>query len=123
MVRVVGVVIFRLVAAITRVRRIVVIAVMAGRTIIGNRRMSAKQLIIIIVDREGRRVPIRVGRVAHITVRRYAQSDVVRVRRAVEIRCMAARTSVRCGRIIAADMTGRTIVRYRNMRPRERIER
>ena len=61
-------VVFRSVTAKTSSRRIVVIAVVTGRTIIGNHRMRTVQLVIIIVNREGRRVPAGRCRMTHRTI-------------------------------------------------------
>ena len=58
-----------LVAACTRIRRVGVIAVVACCTIIGNRNMRPVQHIIIIVDREGCRIPAGGSRMAHRTIR------------------------------------------------------
>lgn len=56
-------------APCTGIGRVVVIAVVAGCTIVGDRSMGPVQNIIIVVDREGRRIPAGRSRMAHRTVR------------------------------------------------------
>ena len=65
--------IFRLVAAIASVGGIVIVAVVACGAVVRNICVSAVQLIIIVVDGEGGRLPFGLGRVAHGTVGRNIQ--------------------------------------------------
>ena len=58
------------VAAGTGIRRIVVIAIVAGRTVVGDGSVSAIQLIIIIVNLESCGLPSGLSGVATCTVRR-----------------------------------------------------
>jgi len=58
------------VTADTGIRRIVVIAVVAGGTVVGDGSVSAIQLIIIIVNLESCGLPSGLGGVATCTVRR-----------------------------------------------------
>lgn len=62
-------IVVRLVAACTRIRRIVVIAVVTRCAIIGDDCVRPVQNIIVVVDREGRRVPAGRSRMAHRTIR------------------------------------------------------
>ena len=70
-------IVIRLVAAKTRIRRIVVIAIMTRRTIILNGNVSALYLPKLIVNWERRRLPIRCGCVAHIAIRWNCQRYVI----------------------------------------------
>ena len=79
MVRVSGGIVFRLVAAKTSVRRIVVIPIVAGRTVAGDGGVCTIQWIKIVVDVKRGGHPIRLRRVALRTVRRQAEGIVVRV--------------------------------------------
>ena len=58
-----------LMATRTGIGCIVVIAVVASRTVVGNRNMRPIQSIIVVVNREGRRIPPGVRRMAHRTIR------------------------------------------------------
>ena len=80
------------VAAVAGVRRGVVVAVVAGCTVIGDSRMCPVQRIIVVVNRERSRRPAGCGRVTHDTIRRKIQRHVVRVGRLVEIWCVTSRT-------------------------------
>ena len=106
----------------TGVRRGHVVAVVASCAIVGNRRMSAVQDIKIIVQREGRRLPIRLGRVAHFAILRQAQSHVVRIRSRLKISQMATRTLARSARIIPVRMAGNAVIRHRHVRPSEGVK-
>lgn len=72
------------------------------------------------MDGETRWLPIWGGRVAHRAVTGYVQCHVRWVLALVEIGLVAARTSIGRVGIIPANMASRTIIGYRNMRPRER---
>ena len=61
--------IFRIVATVTGVRSVVVIAVVASGTIIRDCSMRPIQLVIIIVDREQCRLPTWRRRVTSCTIR------------------------------------------------------
>ncbi len=62
-------IVVRLMAACARIRRVDVIAVVASRTVVGNRNMRPVQHVVIVVDREGRRIPAGRSRMAHRTIR------------------------------------------------------
>ena len=62
-------IVIRLVAPCTSIGRIVVIAVMASRTIVGDGCVRPVQNIIVVVDRESRRIPAGRSRMAHRTIR------------------------------------------------------
>lgn len=117
-----GRIVVRLMASGTGIGRIVVIAVVAGRTIVGDRCMRAVQSIIVVVDRERCRIPVGVGRMAHVAIRRQAKGDVAWVRTAVVIGLMAAHTGIRGIGIIPV-VAGFTIVGNWDMGTRERINR
>ena len=67
-IRIRRIIVISLVTTNTSSRRIVVIPVMAGRTVVGDGGMGPIQLIIIIVIREVRRLPVRIRRVAGRTI-------------------------------------------------------
>ena len=56
-------------APCTGIGRIVVIAVVAGRAIVGNGNVRPVQNVIIVVNREGCRIPAGRSRMAHRTIR------------------------------------------------------
>ena len=91
-----------LVAAGTRVRRIRIAIRMAARTVVSNRRMRSTQYVDLIVDRELRRTPPRIRRMAGRAVCAYAQLLVIRIGRLVEVILMAAHTFHRCACIAIA---------------------
>mgnify|MGYP007060900883 FL=1 len=112
--------IIRRMATVAGVGRAVVIAVVAGSTVIGNGCMSAVQRIIVAVNRERSRLPTRCGRMAHRTISREAERYVVRVGGLVEIRRVATITGVwRIGEI--AVVTGVAVVGNGNMGSCKRI--
>lgn len=86
-----GLVIVRRVAARTGVRRIIVVAVVAGRTVVGDSRMCAVQRVIIIVDGKNSRRPAG-GRMAGCAIGRYGESRMVWIIALIIIRRMAGRT-------------------------------
>ena len=61
--------VFCIVATVTSVWGIVVIAIVAHRTIIRNRCVRSIEMVIIIVDREQRRLPARRSRMTTLTIR------------------------------------------------------
>ena len=73
---------------------IIVIAIVTGITIIGNSSMSPIQRPIAIVNRKGRRLPVRRRGMAHGTICRDVQRHVVGIGALVIIRTMAAVTGV-----------------------------
>ncbi len=115
--------ILRRVAAEAVVGRREIVAVVAGGALVRNHCVSAIQRVKIIVQRKSRRLPIGHGRVAEGAVVGQGQRHVVRVQALVEIRRVAARTVGGRGRVVAADVAGRTVVGYRNMLARERPNR
>ncbi len=108
--------------AYTSAGRVVVIAVVACCTVVGNGSMRPAQNPIIVVDRESRRIPIGVGRMAHRTIGWNAKGDVIGVGTAVEIGQVAADTGVG-GIDIVSLVAGVAVVGNRDMRAGERIER
>lgn len=93
MVRVGGRIVLRRVAAKTGIGRIVVIAVMAGSAVVGNRCMRAiKNSMIVIVNRECGRRPVRGSIMAHRAIGRKIQRCMVRVATLIKIGGMASRT-------------------------------
>ena len=62
-------IVVRLMAPRTGIGCIVVIAVVASRTVVGNRNMRPVQSIVVVVNRESRRIPAGVRRMAHRTIR------------------------------------------------------
>lgn len=116
-VRVVRTVIIIFVAAKTSVRRVVIIAIVASRTVVLDERMRPIQLVVIIVDREGRRHPIGVGRMAHRTIHWYGQRHMVWIGARIIIRLVAALAGIRCVTVIAANVAKRTIIGDSRMCP------
>ena len=86
-----GLVIIRCMTAGTSVGRIVVVAVVAGGAIIGNRGMRAVQRIIVVVYGKSGGLP-GIGGVTARAIRRYSQCGVARVGALVVIRRMTTRT-------------------------------
>ncbi len=78
------------VTADTSIGGCIVIAVVAGSTVIGNGSVRAGKRIIIIVNREGGRFPAGRRGVAHRTIRWQVQRHVVRIGTAIEISGMAS---------------------------------
>ena len=78
-IRVAGALVIRSVATVTGVWRVVVIAVVALRTIICNRDMRSVQHVIVIVNREGCRRPVWIGGVTHRTIRMNVDRLVIRL--------------------------------------------
>ena len=109
------------VAAETGARRIRVIPVVASCAIIGNRSVSAVQRVKIIVQRESSRRPIGQGRVAHRTIVRQVQRDVIWIHTALKIRRVATAADVRRGQIIPPNVASNAVIRHRQMRPGERV--
>ena len=100
----------------TGIRCIVIIAVVAGSTIIGNCSVRPVQGIVIIVNRESSRIPAGCCCMTHFTVSRYTERHVIRVGRLIEIGGVAAGAGIRRIRVIAV-VTGITIVGYLYMCP------
>ena len=121
-VRVVGRIILIGMTSITSIGCVIVIPVMASRTIICNYGMCPVQSIVIIVDRECSRLPTRIGCMTHGAVGRYSQIDVIWIATAIVCRGMTARTGIGCIIVIPV-MACRTIVRDRNMRSCKRVHR
>ena len=74
----------------------------AARAVVSNRRMRSTQYVNLIVDRELRRTPPRIRRMAGRAVRTDAQLLVIGIGRLVEVILMAAHTFHRCARIAIA---------------------
>lgn len=75
--RIVGLVIIRLVTAITGVGCIIIIAVVTIGTLVCNGHMRSLQHIIVVMDRECRRLPVGIGGVALLAIIRYANGNMV----------------------------------------------
>lgn len=69
-IRIGGLIVIRCMATVACVRRIVIIAIVASCTIVGQRDMCAVERPEIIVDGEGSWHPIRIGSMTHGTIRR-----------------------------------------------------
>ena len=110
-------------AAEAGVRRIVVVAVVAGGAVVLDGYVSAVELPILIVNGEGRRVPIGVGGVALVAIGGDGERHVVGVGAGVVIGQVAAFAGGRRIGIIAVLMAKGAIVLNWNMRTREREKR
>ena len=110
------------VAAIAGVRRIVVVAVVAGRTVAGNRGVRTLQHIIVVVNRECSRIPTRIGGVASGTIGRQTQRAVIGVGAGIVICCVTTCAGIGRGGVIAV-VAGVAIICNRNVRTRKRIHR
>jgi hypothetical protein len=97
-----GSLVFAIVAAITSIRRVIVIAIMALSTIIGNGSMGTIQWIIIIVNCKGRRSPTWGCGMAACTICRQTEGSVVGVDSGCKIGIMAAITFIWCIAVAAA---------------------
>lgn len=78
-IRVAGALVIRSVATVTGVWRVVVIAVVALRTIICNIQMRAIQHVVIIVDREGRWRPTGIRGMTHRAIHRNVDGSMIRI--------------------------------------------
>ena len=87
-------------ATCTGIRCVVVVAVVAGGTFVGDRRMRTVQRVVVVVDGKTGRFPANI-RMAGRTIGGYPQGAVVGIGRLVVIGCMAARTGVRRVGIVA----------------------
>lgn len=105
-----------LVTAHTSVRRIVIITVVAFKTITGNGRVSPINDPVIIMDRECRWHPIRLSSVAGFTISWDSQSRMVWVDTRIIIRLMAADASIRCI-VVATVVALHTVIGNGQMRP------
>ncbi len=81
--------------------------------------MSASQYIILVVDGEGRWLPVRGRRVAKLAVRRDGQSAVVRVCAGIVVGLVAALAGRWRVVVVASDVAFRTLVRNWDMRSRQ----
>ena len=86
-------------AAKTGIRRIGVIAVVAGCTFIGYSQVCPFNTVVIIMNGEGCRFPVGFGGMAGGTIIRYADSHVVGIGSLVIVIGMAAGTGVGCSGI------------------------
>ena len=101
MVRVGGCIVIGSVAAVAGVGCIVVIAIVAHCTAVGNGSVCPVECIIIIVNREGGRFPVRSRCVAHGTIGRQIQGHMVWVGTRVVIGRVATCASIGCIGIVA----------------------
>ncbi len=117
-VRVIGVVVIIFMTAKTSVRRVVIITIMAERTVIRNDGVGTVQLPIIIMDRESRRHPVGIGGMTGSAIRGNTNSLVIGIGRLIIVRLVAAHTGIR--RVIVIPVVaGHTIIGNRRMRPVE----
>ena len=108
-VRVAGLVVVRGMAPVTGVRRVVVIPVVAGRAVVGYGRVRSIEWPEVVVDGEGGRHPVRVGRMAQGTVCRESERLMVGIGAGIIVRGMA--TGAGIGRVVVvAVVAGRTII-------------
>ena len=112
----------RQMAAHTSIWRVVVIAVVTGRAVVGNRRMRAVQCVEIIVVGKGGRRPTRLRGMTTRTIGAQSQRYVVGIARLIEILGMAARAGVGRIGIIPTNVTGRAIIGNQRVAAREREE-
>ena len=96
---------------------------MACGAVVRNICVSAVQLIIIVVDGEGSRFPIGLGRVAHGTVIWNGQCRVIRIDALVKVRLVASHTGIRCVVVIATDVAEVAIICDSSMRSSQWINR
>ena len=87
--------------AVTSIRRVVVIAVVAGSAVIGDSRMCPVQRVKSIVNRETCRFPTCRSGMANGTIGRDIQGYVVGIGRCVEVCGMAAVAGIRRGSVVA----------------------
>ena len=86
-------------AAVAGVWRVVVIAVVTNSAVVGDGRVGAMQGIVIIMDRERGRLPVRRRSVTHGAIRREVERCVFWIDAAIVIRGMASGTLGGCSRI------------------------
>ena len=108
--------------AFTCVRRVVVIAVVARRTVVRDNGMSAIEHIIVIVVCKRSRIPTGVGCVARFTICRKCQVYVIWIGGLIVIGLVAASTSIRRVVVIAV-VTSVAIIGNFYVCSGERIER
>jgi len=106
--------------AFTCVRRVVVIAVVARRTVVRDNGMSAIEHIIVIVVRKRSRVPTRISCMTGGAICRKCQVNVIRVGGLVIVVNVTTVASVWCVVVISI-VTSRTIVRNNGMSAIEHI--
>jgi len=115
-------VVIRRMAPEAGIRGVVVVAVVAFGTIVGDQRMRAAQHVIVVVYGERSRHPVGRGSVAHVAIVRNAQRSVWRICTLAVIGHMASFTGIG-GIVVIALMTYRTVVGYRDMRTGEWVHR
>lgn len=74
---------------------IVVVSIVTGCTVIGYVGMCSNQRIIVVVNRERGRHPVRIRSVTHVTVSRNIQRQVVRIDTLIVIGLVTGYTSIR----------------------------
>ena len=116
MVGVDGAIIIRGMATCTCIRRVGIIAVVAGSTVIGYFSVSTCDGIKLIVSREGSRTPSRSSRVTGSAISGNTQNFMVRIECCVKIRLMASIASL--GRVdIPVGMTLDAVIGNGSMCP------
>lgn len=89
-IRIIGLVVIRLVTAVTCIRSVVIVAVVTRGTLIGNGCVRSIQLVIIVVNGECSGLPSG-GGVTTCTIRRYGECGVARICALIVIRGMTTR--------------------------------
>ena len=118
-VRVVRIVVIAAVAGIAGIGGVIVVAVVTGRTVVGNRSMRPVQSVVIVVHRKARWCPARLRAVAHSAVIRNVQRNVVGIRTLIVVSIMATGAGIGSIGVITAQVAGRAIVCHRQVSPRE----
>ena len=115
-------IIINLVTTHTGIGCIIVIPVVAGDTIVGNRGMCPDQWVVIIVDREAGRFPAWSRGVTHRTIRWNHERNMVGIQTRIVIWRVTARAGIG-GVVVIAVVTGHTIVRNGQVCSGKRIDR
>ena len=118
-IRVVGIVVIAAMAGIAGIGGIIVVAVVTGRTVVGNRSMRPVQSVVIVVHRKARWCPARLRAVAHSAVIRNVQRNVVGISALIVVSIMATCAGIGSIGVISAQMAGRAIICHRQVSPRE----
>ena len=84
-----------IVTTIARIGCIIVIAIMTGRTVVGNGSVSPQQLIEVIVNGESRRRPSRVSGMTGFAGNRQIERNVIRIDTLVVVRLVTGSTGIR----------------------------
>lgn len=115
-----GCIVFRIMASIASIGRVVIIAIVTSSTIIGNGSMRAFQRIVIVVNRKSGWLPSRGSGMTGSAIGRNIEGWMVRIGRLGIIRIMATVASIGCIGIISV-VTTCTVVGNGGVCARERI--